>query len=229
MSSGWSRDSLAGAIVLTSVCGLGAYEYRATQPTADTYTRAYALVKAVYPAFAGQGLVFMVSGDRWRSFDELVTPLTSVVIAIGKQEPRAPVQKVFSAHIEFTSDGTLYDFLADPDVPLLNQGKVEALGKVLSSHEDWTEQQIAAAIKAAGARFGPDRQREMERVLEGHLQRIGAVLGSMKAGPLHFVTDDNNPGWSCDVVISTPVGEKTYGALIEPFEGRLYALSRAGR
>ena len=69
----------------------------------------------------------------------------------------------------------------------------------------------------------------MQEVLEGHLRRIGAVLGKMKAGPLLFVTDDDDPRWSFDVVISTPVGEKTYGALAEPFGGKLYALSRVGR
>jgi len=169
----------------------------------------------------------MVAAARWRSLDQPALPLTSVVLTVGRLNRSEPVEPILSAHIDFTLEGTLYDFNAAAS-PYANGQKVRALGKVLSSHSEWTDKQVAAAVTAAGARFGPDRQRELQQELERLFQGLGKVLGKMKPGAL-LCTNDDTPEWSLDVVVSTPIGDLTYGASVEPFDGRLYFLSRVGR
>lgn len=204
----------------------------------DSYGRAHALVRAAYPSLSSQQLMFTITQDRWRSFDEPIMPLTAFVLTVGRRNaigranrrnPQTSIDRVFSAHIEFTLDETLYDFGVDSEAPFINRARIERLGRMLASQPDSTAAQVAAVFTSAGARFGPDHQRNLEVQLDEQLERIGKVLGPVRRAPIQFHSDDNSPRWAFDVIISTPVGERTYSALAEPFEGQLYGLGRVGR
>lgn len=182
---------------------------------------------AAYPELSKRGLVFTVASDRWRAFDEPARPLNAVVFRVGDRQQHDAVRTMLTANVEFTEDGVLYQYLADPSSPWLNPARSEALGRRIAALRTRSEVEIAEVMREAGARFGPDRGKEVELEIAGQFHRLDSVLGRIRSTPPRFRADDRTPRWVSTVNVSNGTVELMYTATHEPFEGRLVAMTRS--
>ena len=225
MTFGWWQSNFALVLALSL---LGATP-RGTAERLDEHIRAVSLVKAAYPSLANQGLVFKVSQHRWRGFDDPMTQPSELLVAVGKRSADGSVSPVLSVLVVFKADETLYDLRAVQSDAFLNGQRIEALGKMIEEHQDWSAKDVAAATSAAGARFGPEQRADLERELDAQFRRIETVLGRIRRESPYFATDDRAPMWQVRLTAQTLAGPRRYQATFEPFEGKLRALTGMGQ
>ena len=149
--------SVCVILAFGGLCDAKLWAYRPDAPwQEDAYSRTHALVAAAYPTLGGHGLLFTMAADQWRPFDSLIAPLVNVVFTVGeRQQGSSEIATVFRAHVGFTGDGSLYDFIANPDAPFMQHARLEALGRRITSHSEWSDDEVSKVIEDAGARFGP--------------------------------------------------------------------------
>jgi hypothetical protein len=109
----------------------------------------------------------------------------------GKQL-RPSQNVVFQGGIWFNREGRLHQFWAG-DCDFVNYKKNQAIQKLVESHPEWSEAQAFAALKKAGARYGPANKDEFVKAIR--LEKYEAFLG-------HFT-----------------VRSAEFGGLAEPHEG----------
>lgn len=199
-----------------------------TTRSVDAYSQTHSLVTSMYPGLSGRNLVFTISAARWQPLDGRVSPLSSVVVRVGEKHSETEIDTLFRAHVSFSEDRTLYDFIADTESPFMQHERLRTLGRLIVDHRDWSDAEIVRAINAAGVRFGPDDRDAVERELKARTEAIGRVLGSATFGDLYFSARDDEPRWTFEIAIATPKGRKAYRAGMDPFDGKLLGMSKAG-
>jgi hypothetical protein len=201
-----------------------AYAQRA--PFADNAARAQAVIQAAYPSLAG-GRVFTVNADRWRPLDGRPLPLLGLTVTVGERtagyQNDVVINRV-SINVEFTEDGVLYALNANNE--LTNGPRRAELARVLKSATPQSPGDVSPAIKAAGGRFGPDASAAMRAEVEMRFEALAPVLGRAHLRDLSFISDRDGPYWIAELTIDTHTGERRFNALFEPFDGRLFGISR---
>ena len=114
--------------------------------------------------------------------------------------------------------------------------KMSAFNKELNAHQQWTQDDIAAALAAAGAKFGPDKEKEFRATLPGSLKMLEKAFGpmrvnkvlSMKPSFLTLASKEHSLfGWPAYWSVSTILLRNPKERVVmyfEPFEGQLQSL-----
>lgn len=107
-----------------------------------------------------------------------------------------------------------------------------AIRKLVESHPEWSEEQDIAALKKAGADYGPDNKEKFIGSL--HLERAEKVLGQLKIEFVEFqaLANPQHDGsfaslfWVVHAEVQLPDGTHgRYAFGFEPFGGKLTGLS----
>jgi hypothetical protein len=117
----------------------------------------------------------------------------------------------------------------------VHQRQREQLHDLVASHPEWSNTQIANALKQAGARFGPDDKEAFVKSLP--LNKAERFLGKIKITSVEFDyprRDQNgrftliNLSWIVQAEAELPDGtHPTYTIVFEPFEGKLTDLGQS--
>jgi hypothetical protein len=114
--------------------------------------------------------------------------------------------------------------------------KMLAFNKQLSTHQQWTQAEIATALAAAGAKFGPDKEKEFRATLPDSLKMLEKAFGPMRVNKVlsmkpHFLTlaskEHSLFGWPAYWSVSTILLRNPKERLVmyfDPFEGQLQSL-----
>jgi hypothetical protein len=111
----------------------------------------------------------------------------------------------------------------------------EALHHLVASHPDWSNAQIANALKQAGAQFGPEDKEAFVNSLP--LNKAERFLGKIKITSVQFeypARDQNGQfttlglSWVVQAAAELPDGtHPAYTLVFEPFEGKLTDLGQS--
>ena len=117
---------------------------------------------------------------------------------------------------------------------LSTASKMSAFRTELMAHQQWTQTEIAAALAAAGAKFGPDKEKEFTATLPLTLKALEKVFGPMRVHKVSSMKpvfaklppDDKTAlmGWPTYWSVSTILLRNRKERLVlhfEPFEGQL--------
>jgi hypothetical protein len=119
---------------------------------------------------------------------------------------------------------------------LSTASKMSAFENQLSAHQQWAQADIAAALASAGAKFGPDKEKEFRTTLPDSLKTLEKAFGPMRLNkvlsmkPSFLTRPSKQPaliGWPAYWSVSTILLRNPKERLVmyfEPFEGQLQAL-----
>jgi hypothetical protein len=114
--------------------------------------------------------------------------------------------------------------------------KMSAFNKQINANQQWTQAEIAAALAAAGAKFGPDKEKEFRATLPGTLKMLEKAFGPMRVNkvismkPSFLTLPSKEPalfGWPAYWSVSTILLRNRKERLVmyfDPFEGQLQSL-----
>jgi hypothetical protein len=114
--------------------------------------------------------------------------------------------------------------------------KMSAFNKRINAHQQWTQADIAAALAADGAKFGPDKEKEFRATLPGFLKMLEKAFGPMRVNKVlsmkpNFLTlptkEHSLIGWPAYWSVSTILLHNSKERLVmyfDPFEGQLQSL-----
>jgi hypothetical protein len=114
--------------------------------------------------------------------------------------------------------------------------KMSDFNKQINAHQQWTQADIAAALATAGAKFGPDKEKEFRATLPGSLKVLEKAFGPMRVNKVlsmkpHFLTLPSKEhslfGWPAYWSVSTILLHNPKERLVmyfDPFEGQLQSL-----
>lgn len=201
----------------------------AGQPRRDDYlVRAIQFLKVLFPAMERTQAVI------WDKRDPDRRPYPDVF-------NRFEVQLAFSRLPESAIVG---DFAFDTDTHDMRSvmirgtsvlGRQEKLEEEIDQHPEWSEQQIVARLKAAGAKFGPDDREAFRRSLP--LQQLEPLTGRLEVTDYFFHVRAGLGGPDSPAALGWNVYAKCYSTdgkyetdtilLFESFEGTLWSFSPA--
>jgi hypothetical protein len=158
--------------------------------------------------------------------DGTVHLLVRKFVLSTQSEPRQPntplVEAVFQA-----ANGRFDSVLFKG--PLARSTATERLTEQALAHVSWMDEDMNAALKRAGARFGMDQKDEFIRA--AGVERIGSVFGSVRSMNTRFVWRKPNvprkdvlvnPMWAVNLEIDAAQGERQCFSLgFDPFTLRL--------
>jgi hypothetical protein len=185
-------------------------------------SRAEDLIRKLYPTLDG-GLEVSIEAGHWLRREPPNNFSITLCGAPGAPEQGCPffASFVFSAK----SKGLrLLDMKAGEErLDVLR----ERVGKELDRQSDSSETEVAAALADAGARYGPDRRRELIESLP--LATLGPYTGRLTLVSAQFWGPDpegkrGHPALRWEVVARSErpdTSQKLYTLWFEPFEGRL--------
>jgi len=115
-----------------------------------------------------------------------------------------------------------------------NTKKLYDFLKVIRAHPEWSDDEMAKALKQAGARFGPDEQHALTSSVPW--DKWSRFLGKLKVTEMYFRFPNKNRfgsfeaatmQWFVHATTEFDDGTKgSYDFIFEPFDGRLEMLSR---
>lgn len=118
--------------------------------------------------------------------------------------------------------------------------KMSAFNKQLNAHQQWTEADIATALASAGAKFGPDKEKEFTATLPPALKTLERAFGPMRVHkvssvkPTFLTLPSKGPslfGWPAYwkvIVVPLQAPKDRVVMYFEPFEGQLQQLFVTG-
>lgn len=196
----------------------------ATRPD-DYVARAMQLLRSLFPALGGTDSVIF---DH-RSLDRQLYP--NVINPFTIKLSGSPDSPLWA---RFTFDFETHD-LRDVSIsgPFVHD-RMDKLKEEVDEHPEWSDEEVVARLKAAGAKFGPDDQEAFLRALplkklEPITGRLEVVLAGLNIRSDPF--DHRKP----EALLSWVVHAKCHSAdgryeadsilLFEPFEGALWSFS----
>lgn len=248
MSRLTSRAVLYTVMLGLTALGLGP-RTPGQSPPADQknlFTLTQSILKAFYPELFARGLYLNVStgqpadDDWWGEFSGFdfnvrrFSPGTSfnpTFNATTGERISTPENTMFLEGRTWVGrDGRIIQFFVRGELAHSRQN--DAMHKLVESHPEWSAEQDVAALKRAGARYGPNDKQHFARSL--HLDRAENVLGKLKIELLEFRTvanpqhDGSFASLSWVVHADAQLPDGTCGRYVfgfEPFDGKLTDLS----
>jgi hypothetical protein len=115
----------------------------------------------------------------------------------------------------------------------VNSSEMETFTQQVRTHPDWTELQLAAALEAIGARYGPDKRESFARTLR--LEKFANSLGRIRSSNIAFrwrlgrpelgADDIATPNWVVKVAAISPARQtQCYVLFFEPIGGSLTSI-----
>jgi hypothetical protein len=199
------------------------------------------LLRGLYPGLHGEyprGVHVEIEDDqdlfnRRLDYPDIVYPAEIHLYAAGHAEPWDPQyslhpEPVLSAHIQFLGEGKGLRLLwvQGPFV----RGRVDKLTKEVDEHVNWRDARVVEALKAAGAKFGPDDKAAFARAMPWKAleQSVGRLeIASAEFDVRLHLEEGQQPKanltWRVVAKAYSPDGryETDCIMLFEPFEGAL--------
>jgi DNA (cytosine-5)-methyltransferase 1 len=228
---------VAFAVVLSSVTAVFCQSPVRGQLSALEITRKF--LRALYPELADKQ--YAMCASTFAQFDQgwPFIPFLDVTVGRGSCDPSkdgsfgvpqdTELRKVLSGRFEFDANGLLVDVFVQSD-SLLSRTDNERIRKVVDMHQDWSDQQVADALKSAGAKFGPDDRKALtEKIpvnaLEPFIGKFQIESSEFRLRHKQEPTSLAELYWTVDGESTVSDGRKLHWSLIlEPFEGRLTSL-----
>lgn len=102
-------------------------------------------------------------------------------------------KQYLSTSFTFDKQGRLKDFNAEG--PAVNDGEADkGIFEIVTAHPEWTDEQVIAAIKENGTKYGPNDKEEFVKNLP--LQKLEPFLGKLKVESVEFIPLDARTGIS---------------------------------
>ncbi|HEY2390762.1 MAG TPA: hypothetical protein VGK22_06285 [Candidatus Angelobacter sp.] len=114
--------------------------------------------------------------------------------------------------------------------------RMTAFRKQLMSHQKWSQHEIADALNSEGAKFGPDKEKELRATLPNVVKMLEKAFGPMQIHkvssmkPVFLTLPSKDPaliGWPAYWSVSTILLHNPKERLVmyfDPFEGQLQSL-----
>jgi len=232
------RSRSKNALTLVALSAFCAQASGAGRKPDDYVGRARQLIRTLYPGLDGRlqpviiGLPLRepdsIDPDAMNFFDmELYGPETKPAQAPAACWCAPPVLR---AHFTFdwqTESKELIDLSVHG---LAVHGRNDKFGEEVEKHPEWSDARVAAALKEAGARYGPDHRAEFLRALP--LEKLRPFMGGeIEVASAEFNTRAGSAGdgpyWFVRARWHSPDGRVADCTLVfEPFEGNLQSISR---
>lgn len=194
----------------------------------DNFARALQFLDAAYPELRGQHRGVALSTNYWRDFDAPIHPLRSFALLVrpGSESRMSEAQDdvLMTAHFEFADDDYIDEFSAASS-RILHADELSKMSKLVLDHPTMTREAVGAALTAGGARFGPAAEKDLGILAAATLAKLAFVTGSAKVIGVKWVQLDTT-WWSVDVQARQNRKVLEYGAMFEPFQGKLLHLKR---
>jgi len=194
----------------------------------DNFARALQFLNAAYPELRGRHRGVALSNNNWRDLDAPPHPLRSFALLVKQaSEPRTSEVKddlLMTAHFEFADDDYINEFNAASS-RILHADELSKMRTLVLDHPTMTRETVGAALSAAGARFGPGQEKDLRVLADATLAKLAFVTGPAKVVGVKWVQLDTT-WWSVDLQARQGGSTRQYGAVFEPFEGKLLHLQR---
>lgn len=231
-----NRNKRPAALCLVVVSILFARPIGAQQQSRDQFERlatTQEFLRSLYPELRNKTYVMNVSAST--PFDSNWTFMSDLDVSIGPSDPRSGNGYWRKAEVL----GGLFQFRREDGLNAVKiryaslQLKLDAIRVQVNSHQQWSDRQVVAALKNAGARFGPNDKDALQKVLP--LDALEPFIGKLNVdSTVFFLRHKQAPRslaelyWEVDGTSSMSNGEKaSWSLVIEPFEGKLQSLIRA--
>ena len=219
--SGNRRILTATALFVSCASAL----YGAPRPE-DYVARAMQFLRSFFPALGGTEAVIF---DR-RNLERQLYPDTINPFAIRLTDRNSPDPLWAYFTFDFERHELRDVSISGPFV----RGRVEKFEEEVDEHPEWSEDQIVARLKAAGAKFGPNDREEFLHTLP--LKKLEPLIGQLEiTGDVFSVRSASVGGDQPVAAIAWTVTAKWHSAdgkfegdrilLFEPFEGYLWSFS----
>lgn len=217
------RIFLIGALCAATMA-LGA----APVQVSDNYSFALMFLKCSYPQVVEQQLLALIAPHFAFSLNRAPQPLTTFALIVQHGPPDHTVSAelgpvVFRATFEFDAKHRLQRFL-NAGNDFVSTARVDALEDLFRDHPDWRLEEKAAAVRMAGAKFGPLDEARMLSEVRTRLAALKGLLGGTRISWYKFIYE-GAAYWRIEAkTLRAP--HTVYQLMFEPFEGRLVAFSR---
>jgi hypothetical protein len=178
-------------------------------PSSDVANRAQAWLLATYPALRRGDLAIQIYGDA----ETMRLEVTDEPSARAPG-PRAPSAPVLVVDLHATKDGRVEYVTATG--PLVQSAALASLKAQVAMHPAWTNEEVDAAIAAAGGQYGSTAGAAVLAQTPPASALLDAAT-TMVSASAFARTDPRGPVWTVDV--STPT--RTYQVVFEPVGGQL--------
>ena len=196
-------------------------------PRPDEYVaRAIEFLRILFPAMGGTDVIIFDQRPLERQlYPDAINPFS---ITLTTHKGPDPLGAYFT--FDFKTNDLKDAMILGPFV----RDRVENLMKEVDEHPEWSDAQIVARLKAAGARFGPNDREEFLRSLP--LKKLEPLVGQLEViGDVFSVRSASVGGDQPVAAIGWTVGAKWHSAdgkfegnrilQFEPFEGALTSYS----
>lgn len=193
----------------------------------DNFTRAWQFLKAAYPELRGKGHGLAISNNYWRNFDVSAGPLRSFALLVNRaraQTSSTSDELLMTAHFEFADDQFLDEFSAAGS-PMLHGEELEKMAALVLNNRGMTIEAVGTALTTAGARFGPRQEKDLRATVEATIAAVTFAVGRAKVVSVEWWQVDTTC-WRVDLEARQGKNVREYGAVFEPFEGKLLYLKR---
>ena len=221
-----------GVAIAAFLLGAPAFPQRPPQDQFAKVTTAQRFLRALYPEVNGKNYIMYV--DSSNLFDSDWASLRDLDVSVGPSDPRSgsgywQKPEALGALFEFRNNDQLnnvYIHFASL------QSKSKLLCTQINAHQKWSDQQVIAAMKRAGVKFGPDEEDALRR--EVPIDALEPFIGRLQIQSAEFfLRHKQSPRslaelyWEVDGTSVLPNGKDARWSLtLEPFAGRLLSLSR---
>jgi len=237
--------ALVGALLicwvsgLTAVAGPHKQPSRVTEiPSADYASRAKGIIRALYPGLAPPPRMTIIDGLDWDApgainvfYVELCDISFEQLKASGLPPCPKPVLKAYLAFDFRKEEKELADIYLTGPAP---RGRQDEFAQMMRGHNDWSKEQVVEALKAAGAKYGPDKKQQAIKALP--LAELRPYMGDLKVESARFYVTDSRDWeqdaklwggcvWLVPITATARSGNKThYIFVVEPFGGRVISI-----
>jgi hypothetical protein len=237
-----ARSGICGVAVATMLFVVPAFSQRTSPNQITELGVAQRFLGALYPELKDKKYIMTIIASspfdsdlsHFPPFGVSVGPTEQMLRSTAEAELRSnrywEKSEVLRASFQFRKGTELIDNVYIEFTPL--KAKSKLLLDRVDSHQQWSEQQITASMKKAGAKFGPDDQGALLK--EVPTEALEPFIGEFRIESSEFhLRHEQSPRslaelyWEVNGESELPGGLKAHWTLnIEPFAGRLTSLSR---
>jgi hypothetical protein len=140
---------------------------------------------AAYPDLAGKSALVEITAGPY-SLDVQWPRVSRLVLAV-RENPVVPTttkKMLFDSELVFDDDQHFTELRSVG--PLVNSERYTALVALVEHHGEWSEAQIAAALRGRGAQFAPNQMKDAAKVFEPRLRLLEAIIGRFEFESVRF-------------------------------------------